>query len=325
MAEEFWDIYNINREKTGRLHRRGDKMQPDDYHVVIHVCIFNSKNEMLIQKRQPFKKGWPNMWDITVGGSAVAGDTSAQAAERELFEELGIRIDFSGRLPNFTINFPDGFDDFYLVEQDVDLSALHLQESEVQDARWASKEEVLKMQEEGTMIPYWFLDRLFEIKGTYGTEGVKDREPQVGIASLKNLESWMSLVEVVRGNFPGLETEQELAEYRDTVMKNMERGSAICALDGKMVVGILLFSTKHNMLSCMAVHPEYRRKGIATRMVQLMLTKLDRSRDITVDTFREDDEKGTAPRAFYQSLGFEPGELFIGMDYPQQKFILKAK
>lgn len=27
------------------------------------------------------------------------------------------------------------------------------------------KEEALKMQEQGIMIPYWFLDKLFEIRG----------------------------------------------------------------------------------------------------------------------------------------------------------------
>ena len=42
---EYWDIYDENRNKTGRIHRRGDEMQSGDYHLVIHVCIFNSKNE----------------------------------------------------------------------------------------------------------------------------------------------------------------------------------------------------------------------------------------------------------------------------------------
>lgn len=45
----------------------------------------------------------------------------------------------------------------------------------------------------------------------------------------------------------------------------------------------------------------------------------------TVETFRQDDEKGLAPRAFYQSLGFEEGELCcFEEEYPVQKFILKG-
>lgn len=112
------------------------------------------------------------MWDVTVGGSALQGENSFQAAERELFEEIGLELDLSDTRPNFTINFPQGFDDYYILEHEVDLTALRLQEEEVQAVRWVSKEEVLRMQEEGAMIPYWFLDKLFEIRGTFGAHGV---------------------------------------------------------------------------------------------------------------------------------------------------------
>ena len=144
-------------------------------------------------------------------------------------------------------------------------------------------------------------------------------------AEMEQLESWMQLIDVVRRNFPGLASEQELADYRNTVIKNIKRGSAICALDGEIVVGLLLFSRKYNMLCHMAVHPEYRRRKIATRMIEEMLSKLDSERDVTVMTFREGDEKGIAPRALYQKLGFVPGELCYDMDYPEQMFVLRAK
>ena len=167
--DELWDLYTKDREKTGRFHRRGDVMKEGEYHLVIHVCIFNSKNQLLIQQRQPFKEGWSNMWDVTVGGSALQGESSCQAAERELFEEIGLKLDLSDKRPNFTINFANGFDDYYLLDQEVDLTTLHLQEEEVQAVRWVSREEALQMKKEGTMIPYWFLDRLFEIRGVFGS------------------------------------------------------------------------------------------------------------------------------------------------------------
>lgn len=327
VKEEYWDVYTKDRIRTGRLHRRGDKMKKGNYHLVVHVCIFNSKNQLLIQQRQPFKKGWPNMWDLSVGGSAVAGDSSSQAAEREVMEELGLKLDLSEYRPVFTMNFSDGFDDYYIVKKDVKLSELRLQEEEVQRVRWVDKEEALRMQREGIFIPYWFLGKLFEIKDTQSFDAHGDRRQMlcVDFASPGNMKSWMSLAEIVRDGFPGLETEEALEDYRNTVIKNIGRGSAICALDGSTVVGILLFSEKQNCISCMAVHPEYRRQNIATRMIQLMLTKLDKNRDITVETFREGDEKGTAARAFYASLGFVPGELCLSLDYPTQKFMLHAK
>ena len=86
-------------------------------------------------------------------------------------EEIGLKIDLSNNRPNFTINFARGFDDYYLLEQEVDLASLHLQEEEVQAVRWVSKNEVLAMQAQGTMIPYWFLDKLFEIRDMQGAHG----------------------------------------------------------------------------------------------------------------------------------------------------------
>lgn len=321
---ELWDIYTKDRQKTGRTHRRGDEMQEGDYHLVVHVCIFNSKNQLLIQKRQPFKKGWPNMWDMTAVGSALQGESSAQAAEREVYEEIGLKLDLSGRRANFSVSFAEGFDDYYLLEQDVEISSLRLQEEEVQDVRWVTREEAAEMQRQGIMIPYWFLDKLFEVHSFHDAHGSSKSDVHIGFATPQQLISWMNLLEIVRSNFPGLETEEAVAGYRDVVIKNIERGSAICACRGNMVVGILLFSQKHNMLSCMAVHPDYRKRGIASQMVKLMLEKLDRSRDITVTTFREEDPKGTAPRALYMSFGFVPDRLCIEQDYPLQVFVLKG-
>ena len=73
---ELWDVYDKDRIKTGKTMVRGAEFEPDSYHMVVHVCIFNSKGEMLIQQRQPFKEGFPNLWDVTVGGSATMGDSS---------------------------------------------------------------------------------------------------------------------------------------------------------------------------------------------------------------------------------------------------------
>jgi isopentenyldiphosphate isomerase len=167
---ELWDIYDKNRNLTGRTKERGGKFGKDEYHLVIHVCIFNSENKMLIQQRQPFKEGWPNMWDITAGGSATKGDTSQSAAERELFEEIGLRLDLKDIRPHLTINFSNGFDDIYLLEKDVDISKLSLQYEEVQNVQWASKEEIFLMIERGEFIPYYpsIIQLFFDIRKQYG-------------------------------------------------------------------------------------------------------------------------------------------------------------
>lgn len=163
---ELFDLYTEDRIPTGKTIERGEKLPQGLYHLVIHVCIFNSQGEMLIQQRQPFKKGWSNMWDITVGGSAVAGDTSRSAAEREVFEEIGLKLSLEGVRPLLTIHFDDGFDDVYAIEQDVDISTLKLQYEEVQAVKWATLDEVLQMIDNGVFIPYHkeYIRQLFSIK-----------------------------------------------------------------------------------------------------------------------------------------------------------------
>ncbi len=168
---ELWDVYDSNRIKTSKTMVRGGSFEKGDYHLVVHICIFNSRGEMLIQQRQPFKEGWSNMWDITVGGSAIKGDESQVAAEREVFEEIGLKLDLKNIRPHITINFEDGFDDFYLLEKDVNLNELSLQYEEVQTVKWVSKEEILSMIESGEFIPYYssLIQLLFDSRKKYGS------------------------------------------------------------------------------------------------------------------------------------------------------------
>lgn len=167
---ELWDAYDVNRQLKHKDLVRGVPLEKGDYHTVVHICLFNSENKMLIQQRQPFKKGWSNLWDVTCGGSVLKGETSSQGAHRELLEEVGIDYDFTDIRPNFTVNFNDGFDDFYLIEKDIaDISSLKLQYEEVQTVKWASMEEIFQMIDEGAFIPYFksLIMTAFETRGQH--------------------------------------------------------------------------------------------------------------------------------------------------------------
>lgn len=167
---ELWDVYNDKREKTGKDIMRGDELKSGEYHLVVHACIFNSKGEMLIQQRQPFKEGWSNMWDLTCGGSALKGETSQIAVQRELAEELGIELNMNNIRPNLTINFDRGFNDIYLINKDIDLDTLKLQYEEVQAAKWASREEIISMISNGEFIPFFtsYINLIFDSRNQYG-------------------------------------------------------------------------------------------------------------------------------------------------------------
>lgn len=71
------------------------------------------------------------MWDVSVVGSALSGVTSRVVAARVAFEELGVRLNMKEKRPNFTVNFDQGFDNFYLIEMDKELGDFVLQKEEV--------------------------------------------------------------------------------------------------------------------------------------------------------------------------------------------------
>lgn len=145
---------------------------------------------------------------------------------------------------------------------------------------------------------------------------------QVLLGAHSDIESWMELVRKVQANFPGLETETAMEEHRQTVLNFMKDQRAVCIKDEGKIVGVLLFSRKHNMICFLAVDPNYRKRGIATALLKTAIENLDRTSDIVVTTFRENDEKGTAPRALYRKFGFIEGELIEELGYPNQRFIL---
>jgi isopentenyldiphosphate isomerase len=173
---EFFDLYDVNRNKTGKVLERGNKVPEGYYRLVVHVCIFNSEGKMLIQKRQPFKSGWSGMWDVTAGGSAMAGDTSQQAASRELKEEVGIDYSLEGVRPAMTIYFDGGFNDIYTINMDVDIDSLNLQKTEVEKVDWATEEEILEMLKKKEFVLYKtsFISLLFFLRNHNGAFTHKD-------------------------------------------------------------------------------------------------------------------------------------------------------
>lgn len=166
---EMVDLYDEDRRPLGRTAERHEPKGPGEYRMVIHVCVFNSAGQLLIQQRSQEKTSWTGKWDVSVGGGVDAGETSRQAAEREFQEELGLPLDLGDLRPLVTVNFEGGFDDFFLLERDIPLDTLTLQKEEVAQVRWASLPEVLTLVDRGEFIAYpkSFLAFLFEMRGNF--------------------------------------------------------------------------------------------------------------------------------------------------------------
>ena len=175
---ELWDLYDRDRNMLPGKMERGAPQPEGTYHLVVHLCIFNSKGEMLIQHRQSFKRGWPDRWDFSAGGSAVCGDDARTAIAREAAEELGYHRDFSDQRPVLTIHFDTGFDEFFVVNDDIDLQTLSLQTSEISEVKWADEETVLALLENDQFIPHHkgFIELLFHLRHAPTTQ-TKEEHP----------------------------------------------------------------------------------------------------------------------------------------------------
>jgi len=160
VSTELWDLLDADGRPTGRLAARtaaGDPaadLAPGDWRRIVCVCLFNPSGQLLIQRRDATKRGWPGRWDITAGGSVLAGETSQQGAARELREEVGVDLDLTGQRPHLTLTGPTAFYDYYVADVgDLDPAGLTLQAEEVQAVRWAGLPEILAMIDDGTFVP----------------------------------------------------------------------------------------------------------------------------------------------------------------------------
>lgn len=154
VSQELWDLYDCDRRPLGRVCPRGTQLPEGSYHIVVHLCIFNDAGEMLIQQRAYDKDTFHGLWDLSVGGSALAGEDSQAAIMRECREELGFTPALHAARPYLTVHFQEGFDDVYVAVCKESELSLHLQEEEVASVTWAEEETVLSMIDEGTFIPY---------------------------------------------------------------------------------------------------------------------------------------------------------------------------
>ncbi|PLR80342.1 DNA mismatch repair protein MutT [Bacillus canaveralius] len=150
---ELWDIYDINRNKTRRKHKRGVPLSAGDYHLVVHVWLVNKKGEILLTKRQQ-NKPHPNLWECP-GGSVLAGENSLEGAIREVKEEIGIDLSkCNGKL--IKSERRDVFNDFYdawLFNQSVEITDITLQQEEVSDVKWVTKSELEHIYKSNNLVP----------------------------------------------------------------------------------------------------------------------------------------------------------------------------
>lgn len=133
---EFNDIYDANRNLTGKVHRRGDHWEPGEYSVVVCVWVYDGAGHLLLTRRAK-GKSFAGTWENS-GGAVQTGETSRQAIARELFEETGIQADPEEFELLDTDRDRNIFYDHYCLKRRVKLKHITLQPGETDDVMWAS-------------------------------------------------------------------------------------------------------------------------------------------------------------------------------------------
>ena len=141
MKQEILDLYDNDFNKLNKtIIRRVDEI-PNGTNIMQSYILIQNKNKYLLEQTTQRNN---NKWAIP-GGHLLTGETPEKGLERELNEELGIKKIQYKKLD--TIKFPYNsyiFNVFYS-ETIIDIDSLTLQQNEVIQVKWYSKEEILEL------------------------------------------------------------------------------------------------------------------------------------------------------------------------------------
>ena len=152
---ELWDVYDINKNKTGKIAERGvTKLQNGEYHIAVQAVIINSKGDILISKRAAYKK-YGLMWELN-GGSILKGETSIEGMIRELKEELGITV-----ISEDAIFFKEVRRDkvshcikeIWLFRKDIEIEEITFPDGEAIEAKWVTINQFIDMFDKEEIVP----------------------------------------------------------------------------------------------------------------------------------------------------------------------------
>ena len=143
-------------------------MKPGEFHLTVLGVIRRPDGKFLITQRVMTKAWAPGAWEVS-GGGVMAGETSAQAIQREIWEETG--LDVTGADGGYLVSYqrinPDEGDnyfvDIYRYTVDFQESDLHLQTEETDGYRLATAKEIQELADQGIFLHYDSIKKVFEV------------------------------------------------------------------------------------------------------------------------------------------------------------------
>lgn len=164
---EQWDIYDENKQKTGRTMNRNDwNMQPGDFHLTVLGVLRRPDGTYLITRRRMDKEWAPGYWEVP-GGGVRAGESAEDAVKREILEETG--VDVSNADGGYVFSYKrvnpeeknNYFVDIFRYTMDIPDSAVHTQEREVMEYAFATLEQIQEYGKQGVFLHYDSIKQVF--------------------------------------------------------------------------------------------------------------------------------------------------------------------
>lgn len=173
-----------------------------------------------------------------------------------------------------------------------------------------------RFRQEGDFYPlqlrYVLNDKLTKLKDNKLKE-------KIVCATRQDIEAWIKLVHLVIDGFPCLK-ERQYFEWLQGCVKDRR---AFILKETGTAIGIMAFHEITGSIDFLGVHPQCRKKGIATAFCAKALHELARNEAIAVTTFRDGDKADTGYRQAFKRIGFVEAELLTEFGYPTQRFILR--
>ncbi len=140
---DFWDAYTPQGELVEGVELvRGENIDIKYRHLVVDTVVQHVDGSYLLMKRALEKQSYPGFEEIGAGGSALKGESSQDAAIRELKEETGLTPN-TLRLMYRETGF-ESIVDCYLAVVDCDKDGIKTQKGETTGFRWVTKDELVK-------------------------------------------------------------------------------------------------------------------------------------------------------------------------------------
>jgi isopentenyl-diphosphate delta-isomerase type 1 len=138
--DEIFDVVDQDDRVVGTA-RRADVHANGWLHRAVHIMVQRANGDVFLQKRSMEKDCHPGVWDSSASGHLDSGEAYADAAVRELWEELGLKVESVreiGALPASKVTGQE----FVRIFGVVDEGPFVLHPTEIADGRWVPCEEL---------------------------------------------------------------------------------------------------------------------------------------------------------------------------------------